>query len=161
MGVVTSRPFQRVLILGAVSGLLIAAMRLVEYRFLVIDHSIEIYGAIIAAAFAAVGIWLGQYVTRPRVVVREVAIEVPVEVRVPVGGPFVLDRAKVEQLGLTPRELEVLQLIAEGLSTREMADRLCVSENTVKTHCSRVFDKLGVNRRTQAVQAGKQLGLLP
>lgn len=161
MGVVTSRPFQRVLILGAVSGLLIAAMRLVEYRFLVIDHSIEIYGAIIAAAFAAVGIWLGQYLTRPRVVVREVAIEVPVEVRVPVGGPFVLDRAKVEQLGLTPRELEVLQLIAEGLSTREMADRLCVSENTVKTHCSRVFDKLGVNRRTQAVQAGKQLGLLP
>ena len=62
---------------------------------------------------------------------------------------------------LSPRELDVLQLIAEGLSTREMADRLCVSENTVKTHCSRIFDKLGVNRRTQAVQAGKRLGLLP
>jgi NarL family two-component system response regulator LiaR len=150
-----------VLILGGISGLLIAAMRVVEYRFLVIDHSVEIYGAIVAAGFAAIGIWLGQYLTRPTVVVREVAVEVPVEVRVPVAGPFVLDTARVAQLGVTPRELEVLQLIAEGLSTREMADRLCVSENTVKTHCSRVFEKLGVKRRTQAVQTGKRLGLLP
>lgn len=157
----TSRHIRRVLILGGVSGLLIAAMRIAEYRFLVIDHSIEIYGAIVAAAFAAVGIWLGQYLTRPRVVVREVAVEVPVEVRVPIGDPFVLDTARVEQLGITPRELEVLQLIAEGLSTRQIADRLSVSDNTVKTHCSRLFDKLGVNRRTQAVQTGKQLGLLP
>lgn len=145
------------LILGGVSGLLIAAMRVVEYRFLVIDHSVEIYGAIVAAAFAAVGIWLGQYLTRPRVVVREVAVEV----RVPVNEPFVLDTSRVEQLGITPRELDVLRLIAEGLSTRQMADHLCVSDNTVKTHCSRLFDKLGVNRRTQAVQTGKQLGLLP
>jgi NarL family two-component system response regulator LiaR len=158
---VKARPIQLVVLLGGVSGLLIAAMRVVEYRFLVIDHSIEIYGAIVALAFASVGIWLGQYLTRPRVVVKEVAVEVPVEVRVPVAGPFVLDAARIQQLGITPRELEVLQLIAEGLSTREMADRLCVSENTVKTHCSRVFDKLGVNRRTQAVQAGKRLGLLP
>lgn len=79
----TSRFIRRVLILGAVSGLLIAAMRLVEYRFLVIDHSTEIYGAIVAAAFAAVGIWLGQYLRRPRVVVKEVVVGVPVEVRVP------------------------------------------------------------------------------
>lgn len=157
----TSRSIRRVLILGGVSGLLIAAMRLVEYRFLVIDHSVEIYGAIVAVAFAAVGIWLGQYLTRPSVIVREVAVEVPVEVRVPVNDPFVLDTTRLEQLGITPRELDVLRLIAEGLSTRQMADRLCVSDNTVKTHCSRLFDKLGVNRRTQAVQAGKQLGLLP
>ena len=149
------------LMLGAASGLLIAAMRYAEYRFLVIDHSIEIYGALVAAAFAAVGIWLGQFLTRPSVVVREVAVEVPVEVRVPIAAPFVLDTTRVQELGVTPRELEVLQLIAEGLSTREMAERLCVSENTVKTHCSRVFDKLGVKRRTQAVQAGKQFGLLP
>ena len=87
--------------------------------------------------------------------------EVPVEVAVPVAAPFTLNIARLEALGITPRELDVLKLIAEGLSTREMADRLCVSENTVKTHCSRVYDKLGVSRRTQAVQAGKQFGLLP
>ena len=70
-----ARPIQLVVILGGVSGLLIAAMRVVEYRFLVIDHSIEIDGAIVALAFAAVGIWLGQDLTRPRVVVKEVAVE--------------------------------------------------------------------------------------
>lgn len=135
-------------------------MQFVEYRFLVVEHSIEIYGAIVAAAFAAAGIWLGLKIVKPKVVVERVAVEVPVEVRVP-AAPFVLNQAKVDELAVTPRELEVLGLIAEGLSTKEMAERLFVSENTIKTHTSRVFDKLGVNRRTQAVQAGKQLGLIP
>jgi ATP/maltotriose-dependent transcriptional regulator MalT len=66
----------------------------------------------------------------------------------------------VDELCITPRELEILALVAEGLSNREIADRLFVSENTVKTHCSRAFDKLGARRRTQAVQMGKELGLL-
>lgn len=148
---------KRALLLGAIGGLLIAAMRVVEYRFLVVEHSIELYGALVAASFATVGLWLGHLITRPKIVVKEVPVEVPVHV----AAPFTPDTARLEALGITPRELEVLKLIAEGLSTREMADRLCVSENTVKTHCSRVYDKLGVGRRTQAVQAGKQLGLLP
>ncbi len=151
--------YRDVLIYGLSGGLLIGALRFVEYRFLVIEHSFEIYGAIIAALFAAVGIWLGLTITKEKIVVKQV--EVPFEVRVPVpAGPFVLNAAKVEELGLTPRELEILSLIAEGLSTKQMAERIFVSENTVKTHCSRVFDKLGVNRRTQAVQVGKQLGIL-
>ena len=135
---------------------------MVEYRFLVIDHAVEIYGAIVAAIFAAVGIALGIRLTRQRVIVREVPVEVPVEVHVPApaGIPFTVNRQQVEARGITPRELEILQLIAEGLSTREMAGRLFVSENTVKTHCSRLFDKLAVNRRTKAVQVGKTLGLI-
>ena len=145
---------------GLPAGLLIGALRLIEYRFLVIDHAVEIYGAIVAAIFAAVGIWLGNRFTRSRVEVREVPVEVPVEVRVP-ETPFVLNQRQVEARGITPRELEILQLIADGLSTREMAERLFVSENTIKTHCSRVFDKLGAGRRTQAVQLGKQHGLIP
>jgi len=76
------------------------------------------------------------------------------------GGPFVADRARIAALGITPRELEVLNLIAEGLSNKEMAARLFVSENTVKTHASRVFDKLGASRRTQAVQFAKSQGLI-
>jgi len=63
--------------------------------------------------------------------------------------------------GITKRELEILELIAEGLSNREIADKLFVSENTVKTHSSRLFDKLGAKRRTQAVQIGKEIGLIP
>jgi DNA-binding CsgD family transcriptional regulator len=154
-----------VIVFGLAAGLLIAAMRFVEYRFLVVEHSVELYGALVASAFAAAGIWLGRKLTRPKTVRVEVPVEVPVEVRVEVPvpapvGPFVVNAAKAEALGLTPRELEVLQLIAEGLSTREMADRLCVSESTVKTHVNRVLDKLGASRRTQAVQLGREMGLL-
>jgi two-component system, NarL family, response regulator LiaR len=76
------------------------------------------------------------------------------------GETFALNQREVEARGITPRELDTLRLIAEGLSTREMAERLFVSENTVKTHCSRLFDKLGVNRRTKAIQVGKALGLI-
>ena len=149
---------------GVVAGLLIAAMELVQYRFLVVERSVEIYGGIVAAAFAAAGIWIGLKLTKTKEVPVEVPIEVPVEVRVEVpvpAGPFSLNTAKVDELGLTPRELEVLALIAEGLSTKEMADRLFVSENTVKTHANRVLDKLGASRRTQAVQLAKRLSLIP
>jgi len=83
------------------------------------------------------------------------------EIAVTAGQPFALDEKKREELSITRRELEVLELIAQGLSNREIAGKLYVSENTVKTHSSRVFDKLGARRRTQAVQLGKELGLLP
>ena len=149
-----------VLLYGLLAGVLIAALKLVEYRYLVVEHSIEIYGGIVAALFAALGIWLGLKLTRPKetVVVKEVPV--PVEVRVP-REPFVVNRARQQQLGITPRELEILTAIAEGLSTREIAAKLSVSENTVKTHSSRLFDKLQAKRRTQAVQIGKEAGLIP
>jgi DNA-binding CsgD family transcriptional regulator len=149
-----------VLLLGLVGGVLIAVLRWSEYQFLVIEHSFEIYGAIVAILFSAFGIWLGIKLTKPRekIILREVLV--------PQGAPaepasFTLNQPQLDALGITPRELEILSLIAEGLSNREIADRLFVSENTVKTHCSRAFDKLGARRRTQAVQLGKQLGLLP
>lgn len=145
---------RRVLLFGGSAGLLIAALRFVDYRFLVIEHSVEIYGAIIAALFAAVGIWLGLTITKEKIVEKRVEVAVP-------AGPFAFDQAKADELTLTPREIEVLGLMAEGLSNKEMAERLFVSENTIKTHCSRVFDKLGAGRRTQAVQKGKQLRLIP
>ena len=68
--------------------------------------------------------------------------------------------AKRPDLGMTRRELEILELIAQGMSNQEIADKLFVSPNTVKTHASRVFEKLGAKRRTQAVQLGKEFGLL-
>jgi DNA-binding CsgD family transcriptional regulator len=139
-------------IYGVFGGVLIVAMRLVEYRFLVVSHSVEIYAALVAGLFAAVGIWFGLTLTGRKVVVKEVTVEVPVPAS---SDPFVPNHAKIAALGMTPRELEVLQLIAEGLSNKEMAERLFVSENTIKTHTSRVFDKLGASRRTQAVQLAK------
>jgi DNA-binding CsgD family transcriptional regulator len=146
---------RHVLIYGLIGGILIAVLKWSEYRFLVVEHSIEIYSGLIAATFAVLGIWLGLKLTgRPeRVVVKEV--------HVPTGEPFTPDAKKRENLGITPRELEILELISQGMSNREIAGKLFVSENTVKTHSSRVFDKLGAKRRTQAVQLGKEFGLLP
>jgi len=148
-----------ILIYGLLGGVLIAGLKLIEYRFLVAEHSVEIYGGVVAALFAALGIWLGLKLTRTQVVVREVPV--PVEVPVRVGGPFVPDVERARRLGITPREMEILEAIAAGLSTREIAARLFVSENTVKTHSSRLFDKLNARRRTQAVQIAKDAGLIP
>lgn len=151
------RALREIAIFGVCGGVLITVLKLTEYRFLVLEHSVEVYGALVAILFAGLGIWLGGTITRkkPKVIVQEV----PVEVRVP--GPFVLDEARVRELLITPRELEILGWIAEGLSNKEIAERAFVSENTVKTHASRLFDKLGARRRTEAVQIGKSSGLIP
>ena len=149
------------LIYGLCGGLLIAALKLIEYRFIVLEHSIEIYGALIALLFAAVGVWLGLKMTRKEQVIVERELIVEREVLVPAGAPFAVNEQRLQELAITKRELEILQLIADGLSNREIAEKLFVSENTVKTHSSRLFDKLSAKRRTQAVQRGKELGLIP
>ena len=152
-----------VLIYGILGGVLIAVLKVIEYRFLVLEHSLEIYGGIIALLFSVLGIWLGLKLTRTRetVVVREVPVPVEVEVPVPTTGPFQRNERRIEQLGITPREMDILEALAAGLSNREIAERLFVSENTVKTHTARLFDKLSARRRTQAVQRAKEAGLIP
>jgi NarL family two-component system response regulator LiaR len=149
-----------VLVYGLLGGVLIAALQLIQYRFLVVERSLEIYGGLVALVFSALGIWLGLKLTRVREVpvIPEVVVEVPVLVQV--GAPFQRNETRVAQLGITPRELEVLEAVAAGLSTREIGERLFVSENTVKTHTARLFDKLSARRRTQAVQRAKAEGLI-
>jgi two-component system, NarL family, response regulator LiaR len=148
------RALRDIVIYGLTGGLLIAFLRLTEYRFLVVEHSVGIYVSLIAVLFAGLGIWLGLTLTgRKTPSIAGVAA--------PADGTFVVDQARLAELGITPRELEILGLIAAGLSNREIADRLFVSENTVKTHSSRLFDKLGARRRTQAVQIGKASRLIP
>ncbi|HET9229229.1 MAG TPA: LuxR C-terminal-related transcriptional regulator [Thermoanaerobaculia bacterium] len=145
---------RRAVFYGLIGGVLIALLKMLEYQHFVRAYPTEIYGGLVAVIFSALGIWFGLRMSRAREVV------VVKEVRVP-EGEFTLDSEKLEELGITPREHEILGLIAEGLSNREIGERIFVSENTVKTHSSRLFTKLGVNRRVQAVQKGKELGLIP
>ena len=145
-----------VLLYGICGGILIAFLKFIEYRFIIIEHSIEIYGGLTAILFAGVGIWLGLKLTRKR----EVVLIKEVPVLVPSREPFLVNEVKLHDLGITKREHEILALIAQGLSNREIAEKLFVSENTIKTHSSRLFDKLSAKRRTQAVQIGKELGLI-
>jgi len=148
-------PMRRVILYGLAGGALLALLKFFEYQYFVRVYPTEIYGGLVAVIFSAVGIYFGLHWARSREVV------VIKEIRVPEGGSFVLDVEKLKALGITPREHEILGLIAEGLSNREIGERLFVSENTVKTHSSRVFDKLGVSRRVQAVLKGRELGLIP
>jgi two-component system, NarL family, response regulator LiaR len=162
---------RHVLIFGLVGGLLIATLQYTEYRFIIIEHSVELYGALVAILFATFGIWLGLRITRSRETIRETVVvrEVLVPAQTPASAPaprqdqapFAPNTVHQQTLGITARELEILTLVARGFSNREIATQLFVSENTVKTHCSRAFDKLGAARRTQAVLRGKELGLLP
>lgn len=154
-----SRSMKRhVLIFGLVGGVLVTLLRLIDYRYLVLEHSFQIYGGLIALTFAVLGIWLGVRLTARRQT--EIANQPVVPDSIPPTESFALNERKRDELGITPRELEILGLVAQGLSNREIAGKLFVSENTVKTHCSRTFEKLGAQRRTQAVQLGRQFGLL-
>lgn len=130
-------------------GLLLIVLKLIEYQFLIRLHIFEIYGALIAALFMGIGLWAGLKLTQ----------KAPEPLRVQVLPPsFDADRAKA--LGITQREREVLELITQGLSNQEIADKLFVSLNTVKTHSARLFEKLDVNSRTKAIHRAKELGLL-
>jgi DNA-binding CsgD family transcriptional regulator len=149
-----SRALRDILLFGLCGGVLITLLKLTEYRFLIVEHSLEIYGGLVAALFSGLGIWLGLTLTRKKT-------QVVVDQTAPNSAPFTADAQRITELGITPRELEILGLIAAGLSTREIAERLFVSENTVKTHSSRLFDKLGARRRTHAVQLGKEARLIP
>ena len=150
---------RHILIYGLVGGILIALLKLTEYRFIVIEHSIEIYGGLTAAIFASLGIWLGLRLTGTR---RQAAtLEPPAQAAAPDGAPFAPDDKKREDLGITPRELEILELIAQGMSNREIAEKLFVSENTVKTHSSRVFHKLAPNAAPRPSNSARSRGCLP
>lgn len=144
---------KQVLLYGIAGGVLIALLKLIEYKHFVREYPGEIYGGLVALIFSVVGIYLGLKWTRIKevLIVKEVRVE----------GPFVLNETNLRDAGLTPREHEILGLIAQGLSNREIGEKLFVSENTVKTHSSRLFEKLGVNRRVQAIQRGRELGLIP
>ena len=169
---------KQVLIFGLAGGVLVTLLQWTEFHFVVLEHSVAIYGVLIAILFAGAGLWLGTRLLAPRerivdrVVDRIVRVDRIVEVEVSVPAAPKPDAATVgnarepldvtrERLGITRRELEILEHVARGLSNREIGETLFVSENTVKTHCSRAFDKLGARRRTEAVLRGKELGLLP
>ncbi|MCF6131893.1 helix-turn-helix transcriptional regulator [Flavobacterium wongokense] len=141
---------------AAMMAVLMLLLRWLEFRFLILEHQFEIYVTIIAVFFLLFGIWLANKITNPK----EKTIIVEKEVRININEPFILNETELELRKISKRELEVLSLMAEGLSNNEIAERLFVSLNTVKTHSAKLFEKLEVKRRTQAIETAKKLGLL-
>ncbi|MDO6429609.1 response regulator transcription factor [Flavitalea sp. BT771] len=145
---------RNIIIYGFALAVLLILMKWLEWRFIIFDHAIEVYSGALALVFTGLGIWLAVKLARPKVqtvVIVQPAPEAPQQE---------IDEKEMARLGLSGREQEVLQLMAEGLSNQEIADRLFVSLNTVKTHCSRIFEKLDVRRRTQAIEKSKRLRLI-
>jgi two-component system, NarL family, response regulator LiaR len=138
-----------IIIYGLAMAGLTALLKYLEYRYFIRDLSLEFYMGLIALLFTGVGIWAGLKLTAKRkVVIQSVA-------------PFSLDDEKLKSLGISKREYEVLELIASGLSNQEIADKLFVSLNTIKTHSASLFVKLDAKRRTQAIQRAKEMQLIP
>ena len=121
-----------------------AALEWLEYRYVTHRFSTEIYIALIAAGFAALGVWAGRKLTPA-----------------PATDPFERNEAAIRSLGLSPRECEILALLASGQSNKELARTLGISPNTVKTHVARVYEKLEVDRRVQAIEKARWLALIP
>ena len=140
---------------------LLFLLKWLELRFILFSHSMEIYIGSIALLFTGLGIWLALKLMTPKVQVK--IVEQIVEKTVPQENPdeFQLNEALLLELGLSKRELEVLQLMATGLSNQEIAGQLFVSLNTIKTHTSKVFEKLEVKRRTQAVEKARRFSIIP
>jgi DNA-binding CsgD family transcriptional regulator len=138
-------------------ALLMLLLRWIEFRFLILEHQFETYVGLIAVFFLLFGIWLANKITKPK----EKTIFIEKEIRIVAKDDFVLNKSELEVRKISKRELEVLTLMAEGLSNNEIAERLFVSLNTVKTHSAKLFEKLEVKRRTQAIETAKKLRLLP
>ena len=124
---------------------------------MIFDHSFEIYAGLIAIIFTALGIWLALKLSKPKVQ----TIVVEKEVYITKNENFSINTSLISQLELSKRELEVLSLMAQGLSNQEIAEKIFVSLSTVKTHNQNLFIKLDVKRRTQAIEKAKRLNLIP
>ena len=146
---------RQIILYGVSLALLLVLLKWLEWHFIIIGHAFEIYASAIAVIFTALGIWLAIKLITPKVKT------VIVEKEVFANTDFVLNQAEATRLRLSTRELEVLQLMANGLSNQQIAERLFVSLNTIKTHASNLLIKLEVERRTQAIETAKRLGLIP
>lgn len=138
-------------------------LKTLEWHFLVKRHSFDIYAGMIALVFTALGIWTARklFTTSPAPKTETTTEESTIVPNSSSPSLFVCDDEKLKVLGISKRELEVLQLMAEGLSNQEIADRLFVSLNTIKTHISRLLEKLGASRRTQAIQKAREFSIIP
>ncbi|WP_407524760.1 response regulator transcription factor [Lacibacter sp. MH-610] len=152
--------YKQVLLYAAALVALLILLQVLQYKLLLLNHAYELYLLFIALIFTGLGIWLALKLMRPKTKIETVIVEKPVYEKVWTDEELLAIETEKQKLGLSSRELEVLQLMAQGLSNQEIADRLFLSLPTVKTHTSNLFFKLDVKRRTQAIEKARQLMLI-
>jgi two-component system, NarL family, response regulator LiaR len=145
---------KHVILYGAALAVLLFLLKWLEWKFVVMDRAIELYSGALALVFTGLGIWLAIKLARPKL--KTIIVEKEVYVK----PPGIVNEKELARLGLSARELEVLGLMADGFSNQEIAARLFLSLNTIKTHSANIFEKLDVRRRTQAVDKAKKLNII-
>jgi len=148
---------KQIIIYGASLAVLFFLLKWLETRYILLDQQLDTYLGIVAVLFTALGIWLALKIQKPKVG----TVIVEKKIVLTTGPDFTLNEEEVRRLNLSKRELEVLQLMADGLSNQEIASKLFVSLNTIKTHSAQIFEKMEVKRRTQAVDMAKRLCIIP
>ena len=147
---------KEILIYGMSMAVVLLLLKWLEAYFIVFNYRLEFFVGAIAVIFTVLGIWLALKLVKPKVEIRIVEKEVYRDHSI----EKEINQKEIEKLGLSKRELDVLNLMAKGLSNEEIGDKLFVSLNTVKTHSSNIYLKLDVKRRTQAMEKAKRLNII-
>lgn len=150
------KQYKEIIMYAISMAVLLLLLRFLEYKFLILQNELGLYVGIIALFFTALGIWASNKLTNPKVKTVVIEKQIFVEKRL----DFIVNEEEVNNRKISKRELEVLELMAQGLSNQEIASHLFVSLNTIKTHSSNLFQKLEVKRRTQAIETGKKIGII-
>ncbi len=150
------KQYKEIIMYAISMAVLLLLLRFLEYKFLILQNEFGLYVGIIALFFTALGIWASNKLTSPKVKTVIVEKQIFVEKRL----DFIVNEEELNNRKISKRELEVLELMAQGLSNQEIASSLFVSLNTIKTHSSNLFQKLEVKRRTQAIETGKKIGII-
>jgi DNA-binding CsgD family transcriptional regulator len=147
---------KHIILYGFILAILIFVLKWLQWKFLIVDNSLDIYIGLIAVFFTILGVWVATQLVKPKV--QKVIVEK--EVYVPQPDEFTINEAELKNLNLTNREYEVLQLLARGYSNAEIAANLFLSISTVKTHVSNLYVKMNVKRRAQAIEKAKRLKIV-
>lgn len=147
---------KRIIMYGFTLAILVFVLKLLQWKFLIIDNSLDIYIGLIAVFFTILGVWVATQLTKPKI--KTVFVEK--EIIVPSPDEFIINETELKNLNLTNREYEVLQLLAKGCSNADIAESLFLSLSTVKTHVSNLYVKMDVKRRTQAIEKAKRLKIV-
>jgi ATP/maltotriose-dependent transcriptional regulator MalT len=153
---------KQTILFGAILALLTILIKWLEYRFVMLNYTVEVYGSALAVIFTIVGIWAGRKLTerKTEIIREEVIVDRPVYIHIPSSDSPFPKTTNPEDLGISKREMEILQLMAQGFSNQEIAEKIFLSIHTIKTHASNLFVKLDAKRRTQAISRAKELGLI-
>lgn len=150
------KDLRHIILYGLILAILVFALKLLQWKFLIVDNSTDIYVGLIAVFFTILGVWVATQLVKPKVL----TVVVEKEVYVTRPDEYIINEPELKKLNLSNREYEVLQLLAKGYSNAAISENLFLSLSTVKTHVSNLFVKLDVKSRTQAIEKAKRLRII-